>query len=188
MQPVHSTDSPMLEHPKESQCPGTPSAETDPADKCTTPDRSVNTSPVNTFHVNIPLTSPSFPPCIYTSLGLHVHTVDINPPLLSPTTHPSTLYDSLTPKLLHQQSLHTAVQQLLLPIAHLPSTPIDTLTKLHAVLRDSPRLLTHLPPLPSVRPRPLRVPPVSYADPDQPQIGPPPYPQPSPLAHRTASA
>jgi len=163
-------------HPEESQCPGTPSVETDPADKCTTLDRTVNTSPVNTSHVNIPLTSPSIPPCIYTSSVLHVHTVDKNSSLPSPITHPSTLYDSLSPKLLHQQSLHTVVQQLLLPIIHLPSIPIDILTKLHAVLRDSPRLLTYLPPPPSVRLRLPRVPPVSYADPDQPQIGPPPLP------------
>ena len=180
--PVNTT------HLEESQCPGTTSVEIDPADKCTTLDHTINTLPVNTSHVNIPLTSPSIPPRIYTSSALHVHTVDKNSPLPSPITHPSTLYDSLSPKLLHQQSLHTAIQQLLLPITHLPSIPIDILTKLHAVLRDSPRLLTYLPPPPPVRLRIPRVPPVSYADPDQPQIGPPPSPQPSLLAHRTASA
>jgi hypothetical protein len=174
MQPVHSADSTMLEHPQESQCPGMPSAEIATADKCPTSDRTVNTSRVNTSPVNT--TPPSPPPlCRYTSSVLHVHTVDKNSPLPPTIIPPSTLYDSLSPKLLHQQSLHTAVQQLLLPIAHLPSIPIDILTKLHAVLRDSPRLLTYLPPLPPVRPRSLRAPPpVSYADPDQPQIGPPP--------------
>ena len=186
MQPVHSPDSQMLEHPKESQCPGTPSAETDPADKCTTPDRTVNTSPVNSSHVNRTLTSSSPPPCIYTSSVLHVHTVDKNSLIPPPTPNPSTLYDLLSPKLLHQQSLHTAVQQLLLPLTHLSSIPIDTLSKLHTILRDSPRLVTYLPPLPSARHRPTRVPPVSYADPDQPQIGPPPSLLPSLLAHKMA--
>ena len=164
----------MLEHPTESQCPGTSSAETAPADKCTTPDRTVNTSPVNTSHVNITLTSPSFPQSIHTSSVLHVNTVDTNPPTPSPPTNPSTLYDLLSPKLLHQHSLLTAVQQLLHPITHLPSIPIDTLAKLHAILRDSPRLASYLPPLPVARHRPTRAPPVSYADPNQPQIGPPP--------------
>ena len=174
MQPVHSPDSQMLEHPKESQCPGTPSTETDPADKCTTPDRTVNTSPVNSSHVNRTLTSSSPPPCIYTSSVLHVHTVDKNSLIPPPTPNPSTLYDLFSPKLLHQQSLHTAVQQLLHPITHLPSIPIDTLAKLHAILHDSPRLASYLPPLPVARHRPTRAPPVSYADPDQTQIGPPP--------------
>ena len=77
----------------------------------------------------------------------------------SPPTHPATLYDLLSPKLLHQHSLLTAVQQLLQPITHLPSIPIETLTKLHATLRDSPRLMAHLPPSQSLDPDPPVLPP-----------------------------
>ena len=154
MPPVHSADTEMLEHPMDLKCPGTPTDETAPADKCKAPDRPVNNSTVvNTSHVNRPL-SPPHPLCRYTSSVLSVNTVDTNPTTHSPPTHPATLYDLLSPKLLHQHSLLTAVQQLLQPIIHLPSIPIETLTKLHATLRDSPRLAAYLPPLPVARHRP----------------------------------
>ena len=155
MQPVHSADTEMLEHPMDLQCPGTPTDEIATADKRKTPDRLVNNlTVVNTSHVNRPQPSPPHPPCRYTPSVLPVNNVDTNPPTHLPPTHPSTLYDLLSPNILHQHSLLTAVQQLLHPIIHLPSIPIETLAKLHATLRDSPRIASYLPPLPVARHRP----------------------------------
>jgi hypothetical protein len=158
MQPVHSANQSILEHPTESQRPGSPPAGLAPADTRIMPECTVNTSPVNNpqpphqHTVHIPPNSP--PPRMYTSSVIHVNAIDINPHISSHITHPSMLYVTLSPKILYQQSIHTAVQQLLLPIAHLSSIPRDTLTKLHSILSMRPQLLTHLPPLPILEPDP----------------------------------
>ena len=164
----------MLEHPLESKCAaGTTPAETATDDKRNTSDRTVNKPPVKTSLVNtLPVNTPS--PCIYSSTVSHIQTADTSPSSTSHCSHPSTLYDLLIPKLIHQHSLHTTVQQLLLPITHLTTLPVETITKLHTVLRGNPHLLTHLPPLPTARLRPLRTPLISYEDLDQPQMRPPP--------------
>ena len=122
----------------------------------------------------------------------------INTPLLhtAPTGHspstitlntPAYLYDLLTPHILHQHSIRTAVYDLLLPLPPSLPTPISTLQTLHKLLSDSPRLHSLLPPLPppptpppraTPRARPLRAPPISYVDSNEPH----PFPMPCPMS------
>ena len=129
--PIAASDSPLpLYMPTPTSHVNTPT----PVNNTLTHINIVNThtAPLNPNvpNVNNP-TQPSQPPnpaqlakLLYPS----VNTVDTNPTAHPLPTHPATLYDLLSPKLLHQHSLLTAVQQLLQPITHLPSIPIETLT------------------------------------------------------------
>ena len=77
------------------------------------------------------------------------HTV--NTPSTTPLITPTYLYDLLTPHLLHQHSLRTAVHDLLLPLPPTLLTPIPTLTILHPASTPYyphyPRPHYHVPPL-----------------------------------------
>ena len=124
----------------------------------------------------------SYLPNVNTILSPNVHNVDNSN--IDPSITPTYLYDLLTPHLLHQHSLRTAVHDLLLPLPPMSTTPISTLTALHRLLSEAPRLHSILPPLPRpppgtpLRTRPMRAPPVSYADPTEP----PTFPMPCPIS------
>ena len=125
-----------------------------------------NTPVNNDLHVNSPLhlAYPSQHPIVNTSVNttrpLNVnnttHSVyrpphTLNPPVNTTSLHtaptvnapstttfntPAYLYDLLTPHLLHQLSLRTAVYDLLLPLPPSSPTPIPTLNTLHKLLSD----------------------------------------------------
>ena len=75
----------------------------------------------------------------------------------TPTPTPAHLHDLLTPHLLHQHSILSAVHALLIPLPPTAPTPLTTLHTLHRILSDSPKLLALLPHVPRIRP--LRAPP-----------------------------
>ena len=81
--------------------------------------------------------------------------------------NPSSLYDILSPLLLHQHSTLTSLQHILNPLLHLQTIPISSLQQLHHLLASHPHANIHLPPLPKGS-RPRRPPPVSYTDPNEP--------------------
>ena len=179
---------PMLEHPTESQCPGTPSAETATADTCIMPACTVHITPVNNIHThthnchmhpNVNTTHKHTHSTIHNAnhlnhlLTLHppppitlkdIHTTHPHPHSNHHLTHPSVInvnttdtlhtltpadiHDLLTPHLLHQHSLLSAVHALLPPLP--PTSPISlpTLNTLYRILQDSPRHIAMLPPLP----------------------------------------
>ena len=167
----------MLKSPTGTQCTGTTSDETATADKCNMPDCTVNNPPVNTFHVNnsrtLTFSTPYLP---------DVNTNDIHP---TSQNHPSQLYDTLYPTLLHQQSTLASLQHILNPILHLNTIPTHELQLLHRLLGSHPSAQSHLPPLPDGG-RPRRAPPISYLDPtDPPHIPPPRLHSPSPWGPET---
>ena len=127
----------MLESPTELQCPGTTSDETATADKRNMPDCTVNTSPVNTSHVNRTRTSTLFTSCV----------TNVNTNITCPTSinKPSHLYDSLYPTLLHQHSTLASLQHILNPIQHLNTIPAHELQLLHQLLGCHPSARPHLP-------------------------------------------
>jgi len=149
---------------------------------------SVNiTRPLNVNNTNHSVYRPPHTPnpSINTTL-LHTAPTGNSPSTITLNT-PAYLYDLLTPHLLHQHSIRTAVYDLLLPLPPSSPTPISTLHTLHKLLSDSPRLHSLLPPLPPPptppprappRARPLRAPPISYADPTEPH----PFPMPCPMS------
>jgi hypothetical protein len=87
----------------------------------------------------------------------HPSVINVNTTDTPHTLTPADIHDLLTPHLLHQHSLLSAVHALLLPLP--PTSPISlpTLNTLHRILSDSPRHIAMLPPLPRIRP--LRAPP-----------------------------
>jgi len=120
-------------------------------------------------------------PNVNTILCPSVHNVDNSN--TTPSITSTYLYDLLTPHLLHQHSLRTAVHDLLLPLPSTSPIPLHTLTALHQLLSYAHRLQSMLPPLPRTGPlgapprtRPMRAPPVSYADPTEPSTFPIPCP------------
>ena len=134
---------------------------------------------------------PLFPHLTHQHPALTILTDNLSPPLLNPPPpspkpctnpnptpplSPTQIYELLSPRLLHHQSLLTAVHDLLAPLHSSFTLPLPTLTTLHHLLSDSPHLLSLLPPLPASRTRPTRAPPVSYADPHEPQALPMPCP------------
>ena len=135
--------------------------------------------PTPTSHVHTPTTVNNTPIQINT---VNTHTAPLNPnvPNVNSPTQPSQppnpaqLANLLYPRLLHQQSLFTSVQNLLDPLHSSPTLPTPTLHTLHKLLYDKPHLRALLPPLPQPQTRPTRAPPPSYADPTDPQ--PPPAP------------
>ena len=130
---------------------------------------SVNTpTTVNSSHVNTNVNNPNAP------LNSNVPNVN-NPTNSSQPPTSAQLANFIYPRLLHQHSLLTSVQNLLDPIHSSPTIPAPTLHTLHKLLHDKPRLLALLPPLPQQHTRPTRAPPLSYADPTDPQ----PLPAPS---------
>ena len=133
----------MLESPTESQCPGTTSDETATADKRNMPDCTVNTSPVNTSHVNRTRTSTLFTPCVPNVTNNNTCSTSIN--------NPSHLYDTLYPTLLHQHSTLTSLQHILNPILPLNTIPAHELQLLHQLLGRHPSAHPHLPPPPSLK-------------------------------------
>ena len=152
-----------------------------------------NTTSVNTqSHINNRILPVHPPPHTVNPTNSHLPNVNT---ILSPSVHyvdnsnttpfitSTYLYDLLTPHLLHQHSLRTAVHDLLLPLPSTSPIPLHTLTALHRLLSDAHRLQSMLPPLPRTGPlgppprtRPMRAPPVSYADPTEPSTFPIPCP------------
>ena len=129
----------MLESPTESQCPGMPSDEIDPADQRNTSDCTVNTSPVNSpHHVNRTRTPALSTLCV----------TNVNSNITCPThvNNPSHLYDTLYPILLHQHSTLTSLQHILNPIEHLNTIPTHALQLMHQLLGRHPSARPHLPP------------------------------------------
>ena len=89
--------------------------------------------------------------------------------------NPSSLYDILSPLLLHQHSTLTSLQHILNPLLHLPPIPTRSLQHLHQLLASHSHANIHLPPLPEGS-RPRRAPLVSYTDPNEPIPTPAPPP------------
>ena len=135
----------MLESPTKPKCPGTPSDEISPADKCNMPDCTVNTSPVNSPHYVNKTRTPtlSTPP---------VTSVNNNPTCPMPINNPSHLYDTLYPTLLHQHSTLASLQHILHSILHLNTIPTHEQQLLHQLLGRHPSAHSHLPPPPPRRP------------------------------------
>ena len=117
---------------------------------------------VNNTHVNTNVNNPN-EPHIATVPNVNNSTNSSKPPT------PAQLADLLYPRLLHQHSLLTSIQDLLDPLHPSPIIPVTTLHTTHKLLQATPHLLDLLPPLPLPHTRPPRAPPLSYADPNDPQ-------------------
>ena len=60
--------------------------------------------------------------------------------------NPSSLYDILSPLLLHQHSTLTSLQHILNPLLHLQTIPTRSLQQLHQLLESHSHANIHLPP------------------------------------------
>ena len=108
-----------------------------------------STSPVNTHtnvnsthvNININVNTPNAP------LNSNVPNVN-NPANSSQPPTPAQIANLIYPRILHQHSLLTSVQNLLDPIHSSPTIPAPTLRTLHKLLHDKPHLLALLPPPP----------------------------------------
>ena len=135
----------MLEHPTESQCPGTPSAETATADTCIMPACTVHITPVNNIHThthnchmhpNVNTTHEHTHSTIHNANHLN-HLLTLHPP--PPITH--------TAHPIHQHSSLAAVTNNLSPLLpHPPPPPLASIAP-----REKHTTHTSTPPLPPLQ-------------------------------------